>query len=144
MGYFDGLGGTLPDASSWEIADILRIPVVLVLDAKGASLSLVAQIKGFLDYEAKLGRGERHIAVVIFNRMSAGMYPRMKEITEGELGILAAGYVPELDFLKVGSRHLGLILPDEVEGLKMQMEQLGDCLEETCLLYTSPSPRDCS
>ena len=131
MGYFDGLGGTLPDASSWEIADILRIPVVLVLDAKGASLSLVAQIKGFLDYEAKLGRGERHIAAVIFNRMSAGMYPRMKEITEGELGILAAGYVPELDFLKVGSRHLGLILPDEVEGLKMQMEQLGDCLEET-------------
>ena len=45
MGYFDGLGGDTTAASSWEVADILDLPVVLVVDAKGASLSLAALIK---------------------------------------------------------------------------------------------------
>ena len=48
MGYFDGLAGILPDASTYEIAGILNIPVILVVDARGASLSLAALIKGFL------------------------------------------------------------------------------------------------
>ena len=33
MGYFDGLGGDTTAASSWEVADILDLPVVLVVDA---------------------------------------------------------------------------------------------------------------
>lgn len=34
MGYFDGLGGDTTAASSWEVADILDLLMVLVVDAK--------------------------------------------------------------------------------------------------------------
>ena len=59
------------------------------------------------------------------------LYPRMKKVIEKETGILVVGYVPELDFWQVGSRHLGLVLPDEIKDLQSQMGQLGDCLEKT-------------
>ena len=59
------------------------------------------------------------------------LYPRMKAVIEKKTGVLVAGYVPELDFWQVGSRHLGLVLPGEIENLQEQMRQLGDCLEKT-------------
>lgn len=136
MGYFDGLGGDTTAASSWEAADILDLPVVLVVDAKGASLSLAALIKGFQVFKGE-GRSfhgdknENHIQAVILNRISPMLYPRMKAVIEKETGILVAGYVPELDFWQVGSRHLGLVLPGEIENLQGQIRQLGDCLEKT-------------
>ena len=128
MGYFDGLGGSTTRASSWEVAHILDLPAVLVVDARGASVSLAAVIKGFLEFERPMGS---QIKAVIFNRMSPMLYPRIRELVERETGIRAAGFVPELDFLKVGSRHLGLVLPEEIAGLKEQMNRLGKCLEET-------------
>lgn len=128
MGYFDGLGGSTTRASSWEVAHILDLPAVLVVDARGASVSLAALIKGFLEFERSMGS---QIKAVIFNRMSPMLYPRIRELVEWETGIRAAGFVPELDFLKVGSRHLGLVLPEEIAGLREQMNRLGKCLEET-------------
>ena len=128
MGYFDGLGGSTTRASSWEVAHILDLPAVLVVDARGASISLAAVIKGFLEFERPMGS---QIKAVIFNRMSPMLYPRIRELVERETGIRAAGFVPELDFLKVGSRHLGLVLPEEIAGLREQMNRLGKCLEET-------------
>lgn len=128
MGYFDGLGGSTTRASSWEVAHILDLPAVLVVDARGASVSLAAVIKGFLEFERSMGS---QIKAVIFNRMSPMLYPRIRELVERETGIRASGFVPELDFLKVGSRHLGLVLPEEIAGLREQMNRLGKCLEET-------------
>lgn len=136
MGYFDGLGGVSVKGSSYEIANLLNLPVLLVVDAKGASVSLAAQIHGFLDYVPRDDDGAaltngRPIAGVLFNRISPMMYAGMKRMIEEQLHVPVVGYVPELDFLQVGSRHLGLVLPDEIEGLKGQMEQLADCMEKT-------------
>lgn len=134
MGYFDGLGGISTEGSTFEVAGLLKLPVILVVDARGSSLSLAAQVQGFLHFPAKLPGGESRrlngIAAVIFNHMSPMMYPRLKKLTEELTGVPVAGFVPELPFLKVESRHLGLVLPGEIEGLKRQIEQLADSLEE--------------
>ena len=50
MGYYDGLAGTKTRASTYDMARITNTPVILVADAKGASVSLAALIKGFRDY----------------------------------------------------------------------------------------------
>ena len=89
MGYFDGLGGSTTRASSWEVAHILDLPAVLVVDARGASVSLAAVIKGFLEFERPMGS---QIKAVIFNRMSPMLYPRIRELVERETGIRAAGF----------------------------------------------------
>lgn len=136
MGYFDGLAGILPDASTYEIANVLDIPVILVVDAKGASLSLAALIKGFSEYcpPVKNGghrEGRRCIKGVILNRVSPMIYPGLKKTLEAELEILVAGYIPDLDFLHIESRHLGLVLPNEIEDLQQQMGKLADVLEKS-------------
>ena len=51
MGYFDGLGGVSLRGSSFEIGNILGLPAILVVDGRGASLSLMALIQGFLEYD---------------------------------------------------------------------------------------------
>lgn len=151
MGYFDGLGGISLKASAWEVAYTLDLPVILVVDAHGASLSLAASIQGFLDFDTrgnerkekeaqgKGSKGERtggtgrnnQIRGIIFNRISPGLYESLKSEVEKRLQVPVVGYVPVMDALKVDSRHLGLVLPGEVEGLKEQIEQLADCLEQS-------------
>ena len=50
MGYYDGLGGVSSRASTWEIAHILDAPTILVLDAKGASVSIAALVRGMMEF----------------------------------------------------------------------------------------------
>ena len=126
MGYYDGLGGVSQAASTWEVARVLNLPVVLVIDARGVSASLSALLKGFLTY-----RTPSQIQAVILNRVSPMIYPRLKEMIEKEHPVRVAGFVPELDFLKIGSRHLGLVLPEEIRDLQAQIERLAKTLEDT-------------
>ena len=47
MGYYDGLGGVQVTGSTYDVARTLSIPAVLIVNAKGASLSILATIKAF-------------------------------------------------------------------------------------------------
>ena len=132
MGYFDGLGGVSARGSSREMAQILELPAILVVDGRGASLSLAALIQGFLNYTPPdgTGRGNR-IAGVIFNRVGGGMYDMLKKTVEAELPVKCLGYIPKMDWLNIESRHLGLVLPDEIADLKGVVKRLGEELERT-------------
>ena len=126
MGYYDGLGGVSVKGSAWDVARATDSPAILIVDARGMSVSLVPQIKGFLEYKP-----ESRIRGVILNRMSGMLYPRMKELIERELPVKVLGYVPQTDDLKLESRHLGLVMPDEIEGLQEKLHQLAQTLEKT-------------
>ena len=117
MGFYDGLGGVSEQSSAWEVADLTDTPVILLVDMKGRSLSALASIKGFLDYKEK-----SHVTGIVFNRLSPMLYPGLKERTERELGIRVFGYVPELKDLTLESRHLGLVMPEEIPGIREQLD----------------------
>ena len=55
----------------------------------------------------------------------------MKPLIEQELGVQVLGYVPKLMDLNLESRHLGLVLPGEIEALKEKLKHLAMALEET-------------
>ena len=114
------------------MAQILELPAILVVDGRGASLSLAALIQGFLNYAPadQTGRGNR-IAGVIFNRVGGGMYDVLKKTIEAELPVKCLGYIPKMDWLNIESRHLGLVLPDEIADLKGLVKRLGKELERT-------------
>lgn len=126
MGYFDGLGGITDKASTKEVAVLTRTPVILVVNAKGMSLSVVALIKGFLEYEK-----ETMIRGVIFNQVSPMMYPLLKKKVEEELGIKAYGYLPAIKDCFLSSRHLGLVKPDEVPELWKELDELAVIAEKS-------------
>lgn len=126
MGYYDGVGGTTLEASSYELACETDTPVLLIVNCRGMSTSLAAYLKGFLNY-----RENSRIRGVILNRMSPGFYAEMKEFLERETGIPVAGYVPDVKDCVIDSRHLGLVLPEEVPRFRQKLEKLADVLEET-------------
>nr|WP_317348162.1 cobyrinate a,c-diamide synthase [uncultured Blautia sp.] len=126
MGFYDGVGGTTTKASAYDLASVTDTPVILIVNSKGMSVSLAAYIKGFLEY-----RKDSRIKGVIFNQMSAMLYPRMKELVEKELGISVFGYVPTVEDCVIESRHLGLVLPDEIPELQKKLQKLSGILEET-------------
>lgn len=126
MGYYDGAGGITSKASAYELASVTDTPVILIVNSKGMSVSLAAYIKGFLEYEEK-----SHIRGVILNQMSPMLYPRIKEFLEKELNIPVLGYVPKVEDCVIESRHLGLVLPDEIPSLQGRLKRLAGILEET-------------
>lgn len=132
MGYFDGLGGTTSRAGTYEIACETRMPAVLVLDAKGAGLSLCAEAEGFLHFSASPG-GIRNNGIrgLILNRASAGFYPKLKQILEERTGLPVLGYLPELKELMLPSRHLGLCAPEEMESVENFVGRLAEEARKT-------------
>ncbi len=126
MGYYDGLGGVSTAGSTYEVACTLDMPAVLLVNCRGASLSILAVIRGFLDY-----RKDSRIRGVILNRVSPMIYGQLKPLIESELGVQVLGYVPEAPELAIESRHLGLVLPGETEDLKEKLNRLAAALEET-------------
>ena len=126
MGLYDGLGGVREEGSSYHLAKVTKTPIILVVDAKGMGKSLLALISGFLSYDK-----EKLIKGVILNRMSKGYYDTIAPLIEEELGIKVIGYVPDKMDFELGSRHLGLILPDEIDGIATKLNEIGNELEAT-------------
>ena len=126
MGFYDGVGGISTKASAYDLADTTDTPVILIVNSRGMSISLAAYIKGFMEYKEN-----SHIKGVIFNQMSPMLYPRMKKLAEEQLGVEVLGYVPKVEDCVIESRHLGLVLPEEIKDLKGRLKKLAGVLEET-------------
>lgn len=125
MGYYDGVGSST-GASAYELAGVLKIPAVLVVNAKGMSLSAAAMVKGFLEF-----REDSHIKGVILNQLSPMLYDRMKKVIEEETGVRVYGYLPAMEECEIGSRHLGLLLPEEIRNFKSRIDKISEVMEET-------------
>ena len=126
MGLYDGLGGIYEQGSSYHLAKVTRTPIILVLDAKGMGKSVLALIAGFLQYDT-----QHLIKGVLLNRMSKGYYDIIKPLIEQELSISVVGYFPEQKDIRLESRHLGLVMPDELADIKEQLDEIAGRLRKT-------------
>ncbi|MCC8067724.1 MAG: cobyrinic acid a,c-diamide synthase [Clostridiales bacterium] len=159
MGIYDGLGGISPKASSYDLAVATNTPVILIVNARGMSLSVIPMIQGYLNYEKVLSADEEtwneeqtpmlqrereklcirneqrrghQIRGVILNQTTKSTYLLLKNEIERQTGVRVYGYVPRLDDAAVESRHLGLVTPDEITDLKTRLVRLAAELEQ-CL-----------
>ncbi len=126
MGLFDGLGGIRQEGSSYHLAKVLQIPIILVIDAHGMGRTVVPVLAGIKDYdEANLIKG------VVLNNTSEAFAKTIAGIIEEEVKIPVVGYVPKIRGIKIESRYLGLRLPEEIEGIKEQLAEFAGQLEQT-------------
>lgn len=125
MGLFDGYDRDRGSAA--EIARVLNIRVVLVVDAKSAAYSMAALLSGFIHFRADV-----NIAGVIFNKVgSARHFDMLRQVCD-DLHIRCFGYLPKSTDLEQGSRYLGLdfseiIVPEQLVNLieeNIQWEEL--------------------
>lgn len=126
MGLYDGLGGIYEQGSSYHLAKVTQTPIILVVDAKGMGKSVLALIAGFLQYDT-----QHLIKGVLLNRMSKGYYDIIKPLIEKELSVKVVGYFPEQKDIVLSSRHLGLVMPDELSDIKKQLNETADRLKKT-------------
>ena len=124
MGFYDGVSVLSTDASSYDVSEKLGIPVVLLLNCRGASISVLPTLKGFLEFR------ENNIRGVIFNNMSKRVYDTIAPEAR-RMGVEPIGYVPKVTDLVLESRHLGLVLPSEIDSLREKLHRLAGVLEQT-------------
>ncbi len=120
MGYYDGLGKT-DTSSAYDVARTCQLPTVLVVNGKGAALSIAAQLKGFKEFREDSG-----IAGAIINNVSPMSYAYYKDIIEKESGVRLLGYFPRMENCNFESRHLGLVTAEEIGNLREIVERLAE------------------
>ena len=136
MGIYDGItafrrSGCETSAgltgSCYDIARITDTPVVLVIDVKGMGQTMISVIKGILaDDTYGLIRG------IILNRISSLYYEQIAPLIRMDLPDRTEllGGIPASADIKLESRHLGLVMPEEIDDLMKQVDSAADLLEK--------------
>jgi len=122
MGLFDGAadGG----GSTADLAALLDLPVLLVQDVRGQTVSAAAVAKGFATYRADV-----RVAGVLLNRVGSPRHADLIRPAFESLGLPVLGALPRTDGITVPSRHLGLIQAGEQADLEGFLERAADAIE---------------
>ena len=135
MGLYDG-----DRSSTARVAEILDLPVVLVVDAKAGMESVAATAFGFQQYAERIGR-EIEVAGVLVQRAHGGRHEAgIRDALPEELRYF--GRIPPTPELEIPDRHLGLELGSESP---LDTESLDEAAEhihaaELAELARSPPP----
>ena len=116
MGLFDGAEDG--SGSTADLAALLGLPVVLVVDARRQAQSVAAVVKGFAEF-----RADCRIAGVILNRVASPRHRAVLEAALAPLGLPVLGAFTENADMQMPSRHLGLVQAEEREDLRSFLDQ---------------------
>ena len=119
MGLFDGAP---PDGagSSADLARILGVPVVLIIDASAQSQSIAAVVAGFAGFDPNV-----RVGGVILNKVGSARHETMLRRAIAPLGIPVLGAVMRTQGLALPARHLGLVQAGEHPALDAFFERGG-------------------
>ncbi|PLS69065.1 MAG: cobyrinic acid a,c-diamide synthase [Cyanobacteria bacterium M5B4] len=139
MGLFDGLSGVDDSGSTAHIAELLNLPIVLVVNCRSISRSVAAIIHGYNTYNSKI-----KIKGVILNYLSSERHLEILEQAITPLNIPIIGRFWRDDQLKIPDRYLGLIPTDELDNFADITDRLiavsKRCLDWNLLLPFLASP----
>lgn len=104
MGLFDGLADGSVRASSAEMAGLLGLPVILVVDVARQGASAAATVLGFKTFDPAV-----RISGLVLNRVGSERHAALIEraVTE-RCGVPVLGVIPRGEGLVIPERHLGL------------------------------------
>jgi cobyrinic acid a,c-diamide synthase len=109
MGLFDGKDGASETGSSAEIAKLLELPVILVLDASKSARSIAAVVLGFELFDPELP-----LAGIVLNRVANERHYRMLETAiASACKTPIVGWLPRQPDITIPERHLGLHSAEE-------------------------------
>lgn len=109
MGLYDGASGGAEKGSTAEIAKLLCLPVVLVLDAAKSARSIAAVVKGFESFDPEL-----QFAGIVLNGVSSeGHFRMLQDAIRPVTNTPILGRIPRDASLAIPERHLGLRTAEE-------------------------------
>jgi len=114
MGLYDGAGGDSEDGSSAEIAKLLALPVVLVIDAGKSARSIAAVVKGFESFDPAV-----RFAGIVLNQVGSDQHYRLLEAAIRSVTTTPLlGYLPMEPAIAIAERHLGLHTAEETASVE--------------------------
>jgi len=119
MGLFDGAADG--SGSAADLASLLELPVILVVDCAKQSQSVAALVRGFRDH-----RSDMRIAGVVLNRVGSGRHEAMLRQALGAVGAEVLGVIPRDERLALPERHLGLVQAGEHRDIEGFVEQAAE------------------
>ena len=120
MGLYDGLSSITEEGSTAELAKLLGIPVLLVVDSRKGARSLAAMVAGYQTFDRGLNLGG-----VILNGIGSDEHLKLcREAIEHYTRVTVLGYLPRRDDLSLPERHLGLIPTVERPASEQFLEHL--------------------
>jgi cobyrinic acid a,c-diamide synthase len=108
MGLFDGVNGRSDEGSTAEIATLLDLPIVLVVDTSNAARSVAAVVKGFAEFDPQI-----RLLGVILNGAAGPVHVDLLREAIAPVGVPVLGWFPRLPELCLQERHLGLVTAGE-------------------------------
>ncbi len=125
MGLFDGLSATDEAGSSAQLAKLLGLPVVLVVDATAMARSAAALVAGFAQFDSGLD-----FVGVIFNRVGSENHAKLvtDAMHHALPSIKVLGCLPREEGIGLPSRHLGLVTAEEDDN-EQRYHRLADWVE---------------
>lgn len=104
MGLYDGAAGQGELASTAQAAQLLRAPVVLVVDASSQSRSVAALVHGFASWDPRV-----RVAGVILNKVASDRHEELLREALDASGVPVLGALRRDVRVSAPSRHLGLV-----------------------------------
>ena len=123
MGLFDGRGPS-SEGSSAHVAELLDLPVVLVVEASRQAGSLAALVRGFRDHQPGL-----RLAGVVLNGVGSDRHHALLSEALASIAMPLLGALPRHDSLELPSRHLGLLPAHELADLQQRLGAWADLAE---------------
>ena len=121
MGLFDAaIDGT---GSTADLAATLDLPVILVIDCDRQAQSVAALVHGFASW-----REDVTIAGVILNKVASDRHETMLRSALAKTAIPCLGAIPRRADLALPERHLGLVLPGDIEGIDDYLARAGSIM----------------
>ena len=111
MGLFDGRDENFT-GSTYRLAKLLRLPVILVVDAENLGTTVAAEVYGYLKFKKDI-----KIAGIILNKVSGKNHEQHLLSSLKPLGVKVFGVFYQNELPKLKSRHLGLIPATEQQNI---------------------------
>jgi len=121
MGLFDG------DPSSADLAKLMGIPALPVIDARGMAQTFGAIALGMANFDPALP-----VRQVIANRIGSARHGDMLRESLPD-GIELLGAIPRNETMNIPDRHLGLVQAGELNGLNQRLDAAAEVLAEAGL-----------
>ncbi len=104
MGLYDGFRGDSEEGSTAQVAKLLGLPVILVLDASAAARSVGAAVLGFKEFDPEV-----NLAGLILNGIAGEKHLEFIKPSLAKAGVPLLGYLPRNRDIALPERHLGLV-----------------------------------
>ena len=137
-GLYDGMSVDGSDSNA-QLAGLLDVPVILVLDTQGTTRGIAPLIRGYQEFDSRI-----NIAGVILNKVAGSRHEgKLCSNIRAHTDMEVMGSIARNQRLNINERHLGLTPSNEVASADTRIREIRQVVESCVDLHRLPGVPSC-